>query len=156
MPADRPQCPPPASMWLPDCTMLQDQKRRDAHGAISATMLQYYRPAGGSEPELIQYYSGLASSDQTLQTCMERCGLGAWHPHFVQHLGVTTVDQLTAVTAMDLRRMGIAANMKLVSSPSGSPAVPCQCMYLASGRSDEGCVAGCQNNRPSVGGDQEA
>jgi hypothetical protein len=33
VPADRPQCPPPASMWLPDCTMLQDQKRRDARGA---------------------------------------------------------------------------------------------------------------------------
>ena len=79
----------------------------------AATMLQYYRPAGGSEPKLILYYSRPAS-DRTLQTFMERCGLVGWHPPLAKHLGLKTVDQLTAITAVDLRRMGRAANMKLV------------------------------------------
>jgi hypothetical protein len=99
---------------------------------------------------------GQHDTGEDVKEFMKTRGLEAWYTHLSKHLNIKTIDQLKATTAVDLRRMGIAANMKLVSSPSGSPAVPCQCMYLASGRSDEGCVAGCQNNRPSVGGDQEA
>ena len=44
---------------------------------------------------------------------MKKRGLDAWHSHLTKHLGIKTCAQLRAITALDLRRMATAANMKL-------------------------------------------
>merc|ERR1711865_832279 len=63
-------------------------------------------------------YSSRANSSSTagetdVKEFMKKRGLDAWHSHLTKHLGIKTCAQLRAITALDLRRMATAANMKL-------------------------------------------
>ena len=44
---------------------------------------------------------------------MKARDLEAWHDHLTKHLDIKTPSQLKAITAIDLRRMATAANMRL-------------------------------------------
>ena len=60
---------------------------------------------------------GQSSTPEDVKEYMQKRGLEAWHSYLSIHLDIKSVDQLKAVTAVDLRRMGIMANMKLVRTP---------------------------------------
>ncbi len=44
---------------------------------------------------------------------MKARGLEAWHGHLTKHLDLKTPSDLKAMTAIDLRRMATANNMRL-------------------------------------------
>ena len=54
-----------------------------------------------------------AAGETDVKEFMKKRGLDAWHSHLTKHLGIKTCAQLRAITALDLRRMATAANMKL-------------------------------------------
>ena len=54
----------------------------------------------------------MTSMRDQLRARMKGCGLEAWHGYLTKHLGVASPAQLE-VTAADLRRMAVAANMRL-------------------------------------------
>jgi hypothetical protein len=53
--------------------------------------------------------------DKGVRAYLKRVGLDAWFPHFQKHLptNVKSVKLVRATTALDLRRMGTKANMRL-------------------------------------------
>eukprot|EP01044_Picomonas_judraskeda_P027112 COSAG03_NODE_8493_length_797_cov_1.045845_1_plen_220_part_10 len=57
--------------------------------------------------------SGLSKDAVQLKEYMSKKGLRLWHSHLTKHLGIKTCAQLKAITAIDLRRMATAANMRL-------------------------------------------
>ena len=54
-----------------------------------------------------------SQASEDVKEFMKKRGLEAWHNHLTKHLGIKTCAQLRAITALDLRRMATAANMKL-------------------------------------------
>lgn len=53
------------------------------------------------------------SKTENVKDFMKARGLEAWHGHLTKHLDIKTPSQLKAITAIDLRRMATAANMRL-------------------------------------------
>lgn len=61
----------------------------------------------------VQAQATLAGAGDQLKEYMKKRGLEAWHSHLTKHLKISTCAQLRAITAVDLRRMATAANMRL-------------------------------------------
>eukprot|EP01045_Picozoa_sp_COSAG04_P005032 COSAG04_NODE_227_length_19396_cov_29.887547_13_plen_1562_part_00 len=55
----------------------------------------------------------LALEAENVKDFMKARGLEAWHGHLTKHLDIKTPRDLKAITAVDLRRMATAANMRL-------------------------------------------
>jgi ribosomal protein L12E/L44/L45/RPP1/RPP2 len=54
-----------------------------------------------------------STAQEDVKEYMKKRGLEAWHGHLSKHLGIKTVASLRATTAIDLRRMATAANMRV-------------------------------------------
>ena len=57
--------------------------------------------------------SGGTSGADDVKAFLKQRGLEAWHGHLTKHLNIKTSAQVKAITAIDLRRMATAANMRL-------------------------------------------
>ena len=108
-------------------TAMQKQK----HGILTAMQKQKKNEQGSKSRDKDSSDDEAEDVEAGVAGFMKKRGLEAWYTHLSKHLNIKTIDQLKAITAVDLRRMGIAANMKLVRFPPPRP-VPWP-MHVASG-----------------------
>ena len=66
----------------------------------------------------IKYSPAAAKMPQPVREYLRRVGLDAWAVHFQTHLpaNCTSVAKVRATTAVDMRRLGTKANMRLDST----------------------------------------
>ena len=89
---------------------------RDASGTTPSHNSTTDRTTSRQSLIRAESYSSRANSragETDVKEFMKKRGLEAWHSHLTKHLGIKTCAQLRAITALDLRRMATASNMKL-------------------------------------------
>ena len=103
---------------------------------IDLAMVKYYSK-GRLEPPLQLHYSlapvessgpkaegsvlepEQSSDAEALKLYLTEAGLEAWHGHLTKHLHIKTPAQLETITAVDLKRMAMRANMRLDLKTTG-------------------------------------
>ena len=77
----------------------------------SAPVRQVSIPKAKTQPTTPARRSKQGTDDVT--TFLKKRGLEAWCSHLTIHLNIKTVAHVKAITAIDLRRLATAANMRL-------------------------------------------
>ena len=88
-----------------------DEDDDNDHGAKPESESASGETGGKNEPE---------PKAEALKERLEKAGLEAWHGHLTKHLNIKTVAELEAITAVDLKRMAVKANMRLDVKTTGT------------------------------------